>query len=54
MNAQEESIYNLIEKEKEEVIKQKRYKSKHDPKAQLTYSTFDACRSVSISCRHME
>lgn len=35
-----ESIYNLIEKPKQDVIKKPIYRSKYDPKAPLTGSTF--------------
>lgn len=35
-----ESIYNLIEKPKQDVPKQPMYRSKYDPKAPLTGSTF--------------
>jgi hypothetical protein len=35
-----ESIYNLVPKPQAEVVKEEMYRSKYDPKAIVSYSTF--------------
>lgn len=35
-----ESIYNLVPKPRVEAVKEEMYRSKHDPKAIVSYSTF--------------
>ena len=40
MNTATESIYNLIPKPQQEIKKEPLYRSKYDPKAPLTGSTF--------------